>query len=251
MSNIQLSVVILTRNEENNIAGCIESVKWCDEVVVIDDNSTDQTAKIAKALGAKVYEKTLENDFAAQRNFGLEQTQGQWVLFLDADERVSEQLAFEIQNRLIVSGYTQAYLCRRLDTMWGRLLRYGEVGNIRLIRLAKKDAGKWVGAVHETWKIKGRVSELTHPLLHFPHPTLTDFLQELNSYTSLRAQELYDKKIRVRTLDIIAYPKAKFFVNYIFRLGFLDGIPGLLIALLMSFHSFLVRGKLWILWHKK
>lgn len=251
MNNIEITAIILAKNEENNIKACIESMRWCDEILVIDDESTDRTQDIAKSLGAHVYERKLDGDFAAQRNFALEKAQGDWVFFIDADERVNQSLAFEIQAQTSSTSFIQGYYIKRLDTMWGRQLRYGETGNSKLLRLARKNAGQWKGPIHEMWHVKGRTEFLNNPLLHFPHPTITEFLREINIYTSIRAQELFDKKVKVNALDIIIYPKAKFVVNYFFKLGFLDGIPGLLVALIMSMHSFLVRGKLWILWHKK
>lgn len=248
-----ISAVILTKNEEQNIEACIKGLRWCDEVLVIDDNSTDKTVSIAEKLGAKVYVHNLENNFGEQRNFGLSKAKGDWVFFVDADERVSESLTFEITSSLhqkntdFVSGFS----LRRIDTMWGKQLLHGENGNVRLIRLARKDAGKWVGHVHETWQVKGKIIELKNPLFHYPHQTVSEFLTEINYYTTIRSQELYKKGVKVHVWDIILYPKAKFFVNFIFKRGFLDGIPGLVVAMLMSFHSYLVRGKLWLLWDKK
>ncbi len=108
--------------------------------------------------------------------------------------------------------------------------------------------GIWEGRVHEVWKGKGRIGELQNVLYHYPHPNISNFLQEINLYSDLRAHELYDKKTKIHTWQVVLYPKAKFFHNYILKLGFLDGIEGLIIAVMMSFHSFLVRGKLWYLY---
>mgnify|MGYP001615031260 CR=1 FL=1 len=113
-------------------------------------------------------------------------------------------------------------------------------------RLAKKDAGKWKGAVHEKWEITGKVGTLKNPIIHYPHQTVAEFLQELNLYTSLRAEELYMKNTRAYWWSIVVYPMIKFTVNYFLKRGFLDGIHGLIFAIIMSFHSFLVRGKLWL-----
>lgn len=247
-----ISAVILTKNEEKSIQSCISSLSWCDEVIVIDDNSSDKTRAIAEKLKAKVYEHSLGNNFAEQRNYGLEKAQGDWILFVDADEQVSQSLAFEIQGKISENiENVQGYFVKRLDSMWGKTLQYGENGKITLLRLARKDAGTWQGKVHETWEISGKTGLLTNPLHHFPHQTVSEFLNEINFYTDVRAQELFDKKTKVSWWHIIVYPKAKFFVNYFIKLGIRDGLPGLMVALLMSFHSFLVRGKLWILWHKK
>lgn len=135
--------------------------------------------------------------------------------------------------------------------MWGKELRYGEMGNIKLLRLAKKNAGEWKGKVHEKWFVEGKIAQLQNPLTHFPHQSMTEFLQEINFYTGLRAKELYERGIKVPWWSIIVYPKGKFLINYFIKRGFLDGLEGFIFAIMMSFHSFLVRGKLWLLWQKK
>jgi glycosyltransferase involved in cell wall biosynthesis len=246
-----LSCVILTKNEEKNIVDCIESVSFCDEIIVIDDNSFDNTVDLAKQNGATVFVHGVDGNFSKQRNFGLEKAKGEWVFFVDADERVSKELRNEIISKVSQKNDTEGFFIRRIDFFYGKMLSHGETAHINLLRLAKSEKGVWQGNVHETWEIKGKVAMLASPLLHYPHPTIREFLQEINFYTDLRAKELYKKKIQVSWYSIILYPKAKFLQNYIWRKGFLDGTEGLLIALMMSFHSFLVRGKLWQLWDQK
>lgn len=246
-----ISAVILTKNEEKNIIACLDSLAWCDERIVIDDYSTDKTVDLAKKKDAKTFSHSLQNDFAQQRNFGLTKAKGDWVLFVDADERVSSALWYEIMQHTNESleDFSGFYI-KRLDTMWGKHLRFGETGNINLLRLAKKDSGKWEGQVHEVWKIQGKTMTLQNHLDHNPHPSITEFLQEINFYTDLRAQELFKKKKRTNWFFIILYPKAKFIQNYFFKRGFQDGLAGFVFAMLMSLHSFMVRGKLWLLWEK-
>lgn len=246
------SVVILTKNEEKNIKDCIKMLEGYDEVIVIDDNSVDATVKIAKDMGATVYHHAMNGNFAEQRNFGLWKAHGTWVLFLDADERVSPALNYEIHTQIneAMSNQSGFYL-RRIDTMWGRKIKHGESSQTKFLRLAKKEAGEWKGKVHEYWDIKGKVGSLNHPLQHFPHPSIAEFVSEINYYTDLRARELVEKKIKVRKGDIVLYPLGKFIQNYFFRLGILDGIAGLVQAILMSLHSFLVRGKVWLILQKK
>ena len=245
-----ISVVVLTKNEEKNIVDCLESLLWCDEIIVVDDNSEDRTLEVDKKMGAKVFTRSLDNDFSTQRNFGLKKASRDWVLFVDADERVSEELKEEIQSK-IKNNKVDGYLIKRLDSIWGRELRYGETGNIRLVRLAKKNSWKWKRKVHEEWKIKGKIAVFKNHIDHYPHPTISEFLKEINFYTDVRARELFDRGVRSSFLSIIFYTKAKFIQNYFVKLGFLDGIHGFILALIMSFHSFLVRGKLWLLWQKK
>lgn len=248
-----ISAVVLTKNEEKNIVDCLETLTWCDEILVIDDNSQDRTVEIAQKMGASVFAHPLTNDFSTQRNFGLEQAKNNWVLFVDADERISPELAREIKYKIsnIKNKDINGFYIKRKDVIWGKELKHGETGNIKLLRLARKDAGEWEGVVHEKWKIKGKTASLNNSLFHYPHQTITEFLQEINFYTTLRAKELYQKEVKVHWFDIILYPKAKFFYNYFIKAGFLDGLQGFIVAILMSFHSFLVRGKLWLLWKKR
>src|SRR3989344_6684960 len=168
-----ISVVILTKNEEEGIAECIKSLSWCDEIIVIDDNSEDKTVDIAKKMNAQVFLRSINNDFSEQRNFGLLKAKGDWVLFVDSDERVSDALAFEISNiaNQITDqtlGAYKGFFIRRIDYIWGRKLRFGETGGKKFLRLEEKNAGKQGGKVHEKWEVKGHVGLLRNPIMHFP-----------------------------------------------------------------------------------
>lgn len=252
-----ISVVILTKNEEKNILDCLESVLWADEIIIVDDNSEDRTIEVVKSLSnrkIKSYSKVLSEDFSAQRNYALSKTTKEWVLFLDADERVTNELREEINTQIISEKNKPKYngfYIQRKDVIFGKMLKYGETGKIKLLRLARKKAGVWYGKVHETWQVEGKTAKLENSLIHYPHQTINEFLKEINFYTSLRAKELYQKGVKASIFDIVIYPKAKFILNYFINLGFLDGIEGFVFAIFMSFHSFLVRGKLWLLWIKK
>ncbi len=249
---MQLTAVILTKNVENTIADCIESLLFCDQILVIDDESTDRTIEIIEKMNnPKVHVRVhpLDNNFAKQRNYAMTQATGEWVLFVDADERVPEALASEIKNAINQeSSLYEGYYIRRDDYLWGEKMQKGETGNIKLLRLGKRTKGKWKGRVHETWEIKGNKGVLHTPLIHYPHQNLSEFLREVNHYSTLRAEELFEKKVHSNFVLIIMYPTAKFIKNYFFLSGFKDGIPGFIHAVVMSFHSFLVRGKLFLLW---
>jgi len=246
-----ISVVVLTHNSQNMISAVLESLKWCDERIIVDDYSIDKTREIAKAAGCTIYQHSLNDNFAEQRNFGLEKAKGEWVLFVDSDELVSGKLCDEIQNALKKESKIVGYYLSRRDTMWGRELKYGETAHVKLLRLAKKTAGIWERSVHEIWRVHGPVAYLVSPLLHFPHTSVSSFLSRINLYTSLNARQFYKEKKRFSVWQIIVYPKAKFIQNYFYRLGFLDGGAGFVSAMMMSFHSFLTRGKLWELEQKK
>ena len=244
-----ISAVVLTHNSAATIAATLKSLAFADELLVIDDHSTDDTASIAKSYKAKVMIHTLGDDFATQRNLGLQLAQHAWVLFVDSDELVSEPLAKELIQASRVPSDIQGYMIKREDMIWGKVLHHGETENVRLLRFAKKDAGEWVRPVHEVWQIKGLIGNFTSPLLHTPHPSVGEFLASVSRYSTINAQYLYKQKTKIPLWHIVAYPVAKFFVNYVWRLGFLDGTQGMVVALMMSFHSYLVRSKLWLLTH--
>jgi len=245
---MKISAIVLAKNEEKDIGRCLDGLKWCDEIIVIDDFSEDKTANIAKDRGAKVHQRKLNNDFSRQRNFGLKKAKNKWVLFVDADEVVSPNLSLEIVRHLkkIKNEKVYGFYLKRKDFFLGKRLNHGEAGNLRLLRLGIKTAGKWEGKVHEKWKIKGRKKSLKNYLFHFSHPSLNEFLKKINFYSSLRAEELKKQKKRTNWLEITIFPLAKFIKNYFFLGGFRDSTAGFIFAVIMSFHSFLTRSKLFL-----
>lgn len=249
-----LSAVVICKNEEDKIKDCVASLLWCDEIIIIDDFSSDLTLEKIKEFNnkkIKIYKRKLNNDFSSQRNFALTVARKEWVLFVDADEVVAEPLRNEISS--IISDRMEknvAFKIQRVDHVFGKTLKHGETGNIKFVRLAKTGVGHWKGKIHEKLVINGKVGVLRNSLLHFPHSSVANFLKEINIYTSIRAEELLENGKKSNFFYIVFYPKIKFIRNYFFKRGFLDGIPGLLSAIIMSFHSFLVRGKLWSLQNK-
>jgi len=238
-----ISSVILTKNEEENIEECIKSLNWCDEVIVIDNYSEDKTREVAKKLGTKVFRHHLNNDFAQQRNFGLGKAKGEWVLFLDADERVSLALAKEIRQEVKRDKH-YAFIFKRKDFFLEKPLRFGETAKVKLLRMAKKD-GQWVRPVHEVWQNKWRTKTLKNPIFHYSHPSISQILSQINFHSTLHAKALKQEGVKFSLFRLIFNPLGKFFQNYFYRLGLLDGTPGLIMALMMSFHSFLARAKLY------
>lgn len=250
-----LSAVVLTKNEEENIIDCLDRLSFCDEIIIVDDNSVDRTVELVEDFNrkdkkVKIFTHSLDNDFSDQRRFGIEKASNDWIFFVDADERISQELANEILESLSFPSYS-GFQVPRIDYMWGKVLKHGETGNIKLLRLFDRKRGSLKGKVHEVWETKQSIGQLNYPILHYPHPTISDFLREINFYSDLRAQELFKAGRKSGFLSIILYSKAKFIKNYFLKLGILDGIPGFVHAVLMSFHSFLVRGKLWLLWQKE
>lgn len=244
-----LSAIVLTKNEEGNIADCLKSLSFCDEILVIDDNSTDKTTDIAKKLGAKVINRKLNNDFAGQRNFALKRAKNEWVLFIDADERVTEKLADEIRSVIKNNSHTGYYL-KRKDMLWGRKINHGEMGNIKLLRLAKKNAGKWERKVHEKWIVKENLSKLKNSLIHKSHQNISEFIKHVDYFSSLHSESNFKEGKRSGVFKICTMPVGHFLNNFVFKLGFIDGIEGFVIAFTMSFHSFLAWSKLYLMQKK-
>lgn len=189
-------------------------------------------------------------DFAKARNDLLKTAKTDWVLYLDSDEVISPALQGEIEQAIKSSAFN-AYSIPRRDSFLGRELDHGEAGHTRLVRLARANWGKWVRPVHETWTGPGPIGILQNPILHTPHDSISSFLSKIDHYSSLDAEYRFAEKQKSSLFKIWLYPLAKFKLNYFFRHGFLDGIPGLIHAIMMSFHSYLTWTKLYFLWHKK
>ena len=241
------SVVILTSNEEKNIERCLKSISFCKDILVIDDFSKDKTVDIVEKYGAKVYKRHLNNDFSSQKNYGIEKAKNKWILFLDADEQLNNELIKEILD-LNVENNINGYFLKRHDFFWDKELKHGEVKKARnkgIIRLVKKGTGKWKGSVHEELVVQGNVLSLNGYINHYPHQTIKEFLKSVNFYSTLRARELYNQKKKTNIFEIIFFPFFKFILTYIMYFGFLDGASGFVYSFFMSFHSFLVRVKLY------
>jgi glycosyltransferase involved in cell wall biosynthesis len=248
---MNLSVVVLTKNEEANLGQCLKGLGFAEEIIVIDDYSKDKTEEVARRYAAKVFKRHLGESFAAQRNFGLEKASGRWVLFVDPDERVGPNLGQEILEAVKKIDTVGYYLVRR-ERLFGKFLKYGEFssrggfGNTRLLRLGRKGAGVWKRRVHEYWDLRGKNRQLKNPLLHYPHPTLKEFLNHINFFSSLHAQAIVEEGKRPTLIKIVVWPWGKFVYNMVFRLGFLDGMEGFVVGILMSFNSFLAWSKAWL-----
>jgi len=237
----------LTKNEEKNLKKCLQALDFCDEVVVIDDFSRDKTEAVAYAAGAKVFKRRLENNFAAQRNFGLKKAQHEWILFVDADEIVSEELKSEIMAKITEPSLSTAgFWLPRVNFFLGKKLSFGQVKGKKLLRLARRDAGIWRRRVHEFWDVKGKKESLKNPLLHFSDANLADWVEKINFYSELHAQANQEEGKKSSLLKIIFYPISKFLDNYFLKTAFRDKVYGLVFSLLMSFHSFLAWSKLWL-----
>jgi len=244
---MHITAVILTKNEELKLERAIRSVQFCKEILVLDDHSTDRTAAVAAGLGAVVIPYHVGENFAQARNFAMDRAHNEWVLFLDADEIISKELAHEIAHLdSNTDAFSTAWALPRRDFFWGHELRFGETAAARkrgIIRLVKRGNGRWIGRVHEVFVQFGRVGKLNGYIDHYPHDTVSAFIHDINTYSSLRAAELYDTQRAVSTLEMVFVPFFKFIYTYFILMGFRDGAPGFIYSFVMAFHSFLVRSK--------
>ncbi|GIW64864.1 MAG: beta-1,4-glucosyltransferase [Patescibacteria group bacterium] len=248
-----ISVVILHKNEKD-IERCLQSVDFADEIIIIFDEKNknlefENNVKNNKRI--KIFYRKLNNDFSKQRNYGLNKTKGDWILFLDSDEEITPELKQEIINEINNKNQNfSAYYIKRRDFFWGREVRFGEVRKIRsegIIRLVKKNSGYWQGKVHEEYKVNSgfKIGKLKNFINHYPHQSLREFINDVNYYSTLRSLELQELGKKTNVLEIIFFPFFKFILTYFIYLGFLDGEAGFVYSFMMSFHSFLVRAKLY------
>jgi glycosyltransferase involved in cell wall biosynthesis len=244
---MKISVVILTKNEEKNLRRVLTSVKHlADEIIILDDSSTDETVNIALDFGAEIIKNHNSKDFGESRNLAMDKAKNDWIFFIDADEEFVGEIGKIDETDL---KRISAFRIKRIDFMWGREIEHGESGVWQKSRLIKKSSGKFIGKVHEEFETEmGIVADLGNCFLrHFPHQTISEYLSEINKYSDIRAKELFRQGKSSNVLEICIYPFAKFVMDYFLLLGFIDGARGFIIASLMSFYSFLVRSKLYIL----
>jgi glycosyltransferase involved in cell wall biosynthesis len=246
-----LSVAMIARDEEANLARTLESVRWADEIVIVDSGSVDRTPEIAASFGAKHFFHRDFRGHAEQKNIAIDRTTSDWVLLLDADEAVSPELAHEIQQALAAPRY-DAYWLPRLNLFLGRWLRHGGFYPDRKLRLFRRGAARVEEGAgpHGTPKFAGPTGILKHDLLHYAYPTLDLYIEHMNRYSSEVADALAAKgKGSTSWLYLVALavlnPVAAFVKNYVFRLGFLDGLEGLLLHLNHSFYVQWKYSKLW------
>ncbi len=242
---MRLSVAIITWNEEERLRACLESVAWTDEIVVVDAESADKTVVIAREFTDRVWIRPWPG-FAAQKNFALEQATGDWVLSLDADERVTPELRGEIERVLRAPDAAEGYAIPRKNFFWGAWVRHGGLYPDWQVRLFRRGRGEFVAhPVHESARVRGRVARLARPLLHESYRSLEEFVLRSNRYSTLAAHQWLAGGRRIRLPDLVFRPLARFVSMYLLKGGFLDGWRGLSLAMLYAHYVFLRAAKVW------
>jgi len=236
-----ITIVILAKNEEKNLTALLPTLTWAKQVMVIDDNSTDKTHEIVKKNKAHYVKQLLHDDYASARNKALKRVKTPWALFLDADERLGKKAVKEILTEISdKKAPFDGYKLNRTDIYKGKVLRFGETANVKLLRLGKKNAGLWKRKVHEVWDIKNS-GEIKEPIEHYSHKDYASLIKKVTRYSYLEALYRQELGERWSLAEMLFLPLGKFFYNLIYLRGILDGIRGIEMAMAMSYHSFLVR----------
>jgi len=243
-----VAAVVITKNEEQNVAACLESLKWANEIIVVDACSTDRTTEIAHVYTDRVFVRAWPG-YAAQRNFGIEQAKAEWILIVDADERVTSSLKEEIL-KVIKADLPPELTCfeiPRRNFFYGRWIQGGGLYPDYGMRLFRRSAGRYDGDIqlHENLILKGRTARLSSPLDHYSMPTIREHVRKMTRYTTLGAIEKLKCRSQITMLDVAGNHLGTALKTYVLRKGYRDGIRGLIVAGFAGMHTFVKYAKAW------
>jgi glycosyltransferase involved in cell wall biosynthesis len=240
-----VSAIVITLNEAANIDACLDSIKWADEIIVVDSGSTDGTPDRARAHGARVIVRDWPG-YSAQKNFAAGESRNDWILSVDADERVTPDLAAEIRATLAGPADAAGYRIPRVTWHLGRWIRTTDWYPDYQLRLYDRRQASWPARlVHESVHASGPVRYLTHELQHFAYRDISHHHEVMNRYTSLAARQMHEQGQRAGVGDLVFHPPAAFLRNYVLKRGFVDGLPGFIISAMNAQYVLLKFAKLW------
>jgi glycosyltransferase involved in cell wall biosynthesis len=244
----QVSAVVLTKNEERNIADCLDTLRWAEELLVLDSFSDDATIEIASAMGAEVRQRRFDN-YALQRNAALRMASGEWVFFVDADERVTPELAAEIKFAVDEEGLDGWWVPRK-NRIFGKWIRHAGWYPDHQLRLVRRERARYDERreVHELVDLDGEAGYLQNPLVHYNYDTVQEFREKQDRYTDYEVRALLESGQRARPWNLALQPLRQFRWRYVTLGGYRDGWRGLLLSSLMAYYE-LVR--YWRLWHRQ
>lgn len=226
----KLAVIILTKNEENNIEDAIVSASFADEIIVVDSGSTDKTQELVERQGAVFITHPMSDaGFAGQRNFALTQTEADWVFFLDADERVMPEFISKLKV-IINSGKKKAYCLERKNVVFGQQMNYGVHRPDYSCRLYPRTAISWQGRIHEVVKTDLPYENIDNCLLHYTYTSWAKYFDKFNQYTSMAAREMANAGKQISSTAILGHTFGAFFKAYILKQGFRDGFLGFVMS---------------------
>jgi glycosyltransferase involved in cell wall biosynthesis len=244
---MRVAVVVITKDEGANIEACLESVAWADERIVVDACSTDRTADLATQAGARVFVRPWPG-YGPQKNFGMDQARSDWILILDADERVPQELRQEIQATVDAGPGSDigGFEIPRRNFFYGRWLRGGGLYPDYQLRLLRRAAGRYDEVLlHEHLQLHGTIARLSNPLDHHSMPSIRHHVRKMMRYTTLGAQEKLKSAGRVSAAALGGNHLGTIFKTYVLRGGYQDGVPGLIAAMFAGMHTFVKYAKAW------
>jgi glycosyltransferase involved in cell wall biosynthesis len=245
IEKIPISLYVLTANNHRTIERCLKSLSWAEELVVVDSFSQDGTYEICKQYTDKIFQRkwTGHRD---QYQYAADLTTRDWIMFVDADEEIPPELAEEIQAEL--NGRAKdlnGYFVYRRTYYLGRWIRYGGWYPDGEIRLYRRDKGKWEGGLHAKLVVDGKVGVLKNQYMHYTYGDISDQIQTIDKYSDIAVSDMVNLARPFRWENLLFNPSFRFFKDYFFKLGFLDGIPGFIIAVSTAYYAFVKHAKLW------
>ncbi len=246
MSKLPVSAYIITKDNIRTIRRALASVaQWTDEIVAVDSGSTDGTLEILRECTGRVYRREWPG-FREQYHYAQDLTKNRWVIFIDADEEVSEELADEIGALFKDTGPAlDGYITHRKSFYLGRLIKHGGWYPDYEIRLYRKDKATWEGGLHAKVHVDGKVGVLKHYFLHYSYKDISDQIRKVDIYSSVAAVDMKGENKTAGVIKLFLNPPYRFVRDYFLRLGFLDGVPGLIIAVTTAYYVFIKYAKLW------
>ena len=242
---LPISVIITTYNEEVNVAECVESVLWADEILLVDSFSTDGTIEIARRYPIEILQREYFGS-AAQKNWALDRVKHDWVLIIDADERVPERLAHEIMTVLSAPPAADGFYIRRENVFIDKVIRHSGWSTDKVVRLFRKDKGRYPNRrVHADLEIEGPVPVLRHAFLHYTFRTFEQYFPKFLNYAEWGAAQAFRDGRSAGVLELFFRPWWRFVRSYVVQLGFLDGMHGFVLCTLQAFGVFLKYARLW------
>lgn len=243
----KITAIIPTLNEEIHIEDAIQSVRFADEIIVIDSYSTDQTVALAKKYDVNIIQREFD-DFSAQKNYAIDLAKNKWIYILDADERVTEEVEKEILEAVNNPKDYVGFYVRRTFFFMGKKIKYGGCQRDKVIRLFLKEFCRYNGKpVHEDIKTDGKLGFFKNKIEHYSYRSYDHYISKMNHYGALRGKQLHHEEKKVNLFHILIKPPARFVIHYIIRLGFLDGFAGFVFAKTQGYGVFTRYIKLWLL----
>jgi glycosyltransferase involved in cell wall biosynthesis len=247
----KISVYMITRNNERTVERALASVTWADEIVVVDSFSTDKTPEICRRFTDRVIQRPWPG-FREQYQHAADLTTHPWIIFIDADEEVSQELAEEIQRVVKEGGESfDGFILYRRTYYLGRWIRHGAWYPDYEIRLYHREKGKWEGGLHAKIVVDGNVGSLQHEVLHTTYRDISDQIQTIDLYSQIEAEDMFKAGERFSLFKLLFRPPFRWIKEYLFKQGFRDGVPGLVIIVATMFYVFIKHAKLWELTHVK